>query len=543
MLIRILYTLLPLRLHQWYSLLYYRIIRRFWPFRLPPVNGFIFENRRFDFQKYMPSPWHGNNEFTFLNVKGKVRWDKFEPIPEQAMLWQYNLHYLDELWACNSSNDISSQRDLILAWWEANKEVLGVPWDPYPTSLRAVNLCKWLWLNPGQIDSCKAGTILGRHYIEIRRKLEIHLQANHLFANLKALWFIQAALPEVRSRDWQWLIAKIKAQISEQFDDCGGHFELSPMYHRIMLWDLMDMLELASDVIDFSVLKPILEDKIRKGLRWAIALSHSDGEIALFNDGALGGAPSLNSLICYASKLGVAEPQFKDGSYSGYLVTRKNIATLICDAAPVGPAFQPGHAHADSLSFELSLGLSRVVVNSGTSVYELTPERLYQRSTAAHNTVVVDGKNSSDVWSSFRVGRKARASIIRQVIKEGFAEFEASHDGYRGCMHRRLWRLSDDRLTIRDSLNGKFCEASAFFHFHPEVKINILDRDAICVCGGDFKMKVFFCGAENLEVRIKDGFWYPKFGEMKANKFAEVTWSSGALSTEFSWEVIREGQL
>ncbi|WP_413889259.1 heparinase II/III family protein [Candidatus Aalborgicola defluviihabitans] len=74
------------------------------------------------------------------------------------------------------------------------------------------------------------------------------------------------------------------------------------------------------------------------------------------------------------------------------------------DVAPVGPAYLPGHAHADTLSFELSVSGQRVVVNGGTSRYGLGPLRLRERETAAHSTVEVAKQSSSEVWGGFRSG-------------------------------------------------------------------------------------------------------------------------------------------
>lgn len=82
---------------------------------------------------------------------------------------------------------------------------------------------------------------------------------------------------------------------------------------------------------------------------------------------------------------------------SGYVVAKVNEIKLITDVAKVGPDYIPGHAHADTLSFEFSIGNQRVFVNSGTSIYGLGEERLRQRKTETHNTVVVDGEDSSSV--------------------------------------------------------------------------------------------------------------------------------------------------
>src|SRR5690606_33541669 len=92
---------------------------------------------------------------------------------------------------------------------------------------------------------------------------------------------------------------------------------------------------------------------------------------------------------------------------SGYARVLEGELALFVDVAAVGPDHLPGHAHADTLSMELSLFGQRVLVNSGTPLYAAGSERLRIRSTEAHNTLVVAGENSSEVWDSFRVARRA----------------------------------------------------------------------------------------------------------------------------------------
>src|SRR5207237_10587114 len=87
-------------------------------------------------------------------------------------------------------------------------------------------------------------------------------------------------------------------------------------------------------------------------------------------------------------------------------------AVVIIDAGSVGPSYQPGHAHAGTLSFELSLRGARVIVNSGTSTYEAGVMREFQRSTAAHNTVSYRSQCSSETGASVRVGRRASVREI-----------------------------------------------------------------------------------------------------------------------------------
>jgi uncharacterized heparinase superfamily protein len=118
-------------------------------------------------------------------------------------------------------------------------------------------------------------------------------------------------------------------------------------------------------------------------------------------------------LDAYAQRLGLfSGVSPRDGvthlSESGYVRFQKEDVVALLDVAPLGPDYLPGHGHADTLSFEMSLNGRRVLVDTGTSRYDECPGRLFQRGTAAHNTVVVDDADSSEVWGSFRVAHRAR---------------------------------------------------------------------------------------------------------------------------------------
>ena len=142
-------------------------------------------------------------------------------------------------------------------------------------------------------------------------------------------------------------------------------------------------------------------------------MTHPDGRIAFFNDAAFAIACEPEALEAYANRLELApisSPQtaLTALTESGYLRLQLGSALALLDVAAIGPDYLPGHAHADTLSFELSLFGQRVLVNSGTSCYGISQERQRQRSTAAHNTVVIDAVDSSEVWSGFRVARRAK---------------------------------------------------------------------------------------------------------------------------------------
>ena len=211
----------------------------------------------------------------------------------------------------------------------------------------------------------------------------------------------------------------------------------------------------------------------------------------------------------------------------------KNVRRL----APVGEPHLTGHAHADTLSFELSVLGQRVLVNSGTSLYEPGAERLRQRGTAAHNTVVVDGCDSSEVWASFRVARRARPFGLTLNAAEGASRIACGHDGYsrlRGRpVHRRAWDVDSKGMAVEDSVSGRHANAEARFHFHPGV-VPRLATDAgsgtVPMPGGILRWHV-----DTGEARIEPATWHPEFGESLPSRCLAVRLVGGRSRVRFSW--------
>jgi uncharacterized heparinase superfamily protein len=215
-------------------------------------------------------------------------------------------------------------------------------------------------------------------------------------------------------------------------------------------------------------------------LYWLAVMTHPDGEIAQFNDAAFGIAPRLADVETVAKSLDIAfnnrlAGSLQDQPESGYVRLQKGPAVLIADVGNIGPDYLPGHAHADTLSFEMSLYGQRVIVDTGTSRYDISDERVLQRGTRAHNTVQIDGEDSSEVWGSFRVARRARP-IDRKIENEhGVLTISCAHDGYKRLrgrpVHSRQWALSNGRLVIRDNIKGSFTKGVARYYIHPLVMV------------------------------------------------------------------------
>ena len=468
----------------------------------------------------------GPTTVRFLNQTENITmrgWDD----PGVEKLWRYNLHYFDDLNAIGATGRIEWHRELMKRWVAECPPGVGTGWEPYPTSLRIVNWIKWSLGGNELPFECVQSLAVQARWLSDR--LEIHLLGNHLLANAKALVF--AGLFFEGSEPDGWLrtgLRLLHREIPEQILPDGGHFERSTMYHVLALEDVLDLCNVAGTFSDSAV--ELVEKSGAWGARvgpmrhWLAAMTHPDGEISFFNDAAFGIAPSPGEIEDYATRLGFGArapiaygvTQLAD---SGYVRLERYQAVVIVDVGPIGPDYLPAHAHADTLSFELSLFGERVIVNSGTSLYRSGGERARQRGTAAHNTVVIDGENSSEVWASFRVARRARP-IGLSIARGERNVVRCSHDGYSRLQgspqHTRSLTLTQNALLIEDQISGSFRRAEARFHLHPAVQVE--DSDAHRNTRGEVALrlrqgKIVRLQFEGGLLKQEPTTWHPEFGE------------------------------
>jgi uncharacterized heparinase superfamily protein len=455
--------------------------------------------------------------FCFLNETHALESAEDWNNPAWEKLWLYNLHYFDDLKGLHQG--------LIRKWIQENPPGAGNGWEPYPMSLRLVNWIKWgLAGNRLEDDFLHSMAVQARFLF---RRLEFHLLGNHLLANAKALVFAGLFFEGKEADAWLDKGAKILAtQIPEQVLEDGGHFELSPMYHAIVLEDLLDLVNMVRAFGPGQDLAKLCGRHITGMLHWLDAMCHPDGQIAFFNDAALGIAPKPGDLRDYAGRLGFVPGSRADQGVttlpeSGYVRVQKGPAVLIADVGQIGPDYLPGHAHAGTLSFELSVSGRRVLVNSGISCYGASAERLAQRGTAAHNTVCVDGKNSSEVWGGFRVARRAYPKDLRiDEQEDGRVIIECCHDGYvrqgRGPVHCRKWVLGPDRLEITDTLSKPGHDMAVYYHLYPGAKVD-LEKQVIVL--DDLRINF----STDAHFTLTDTFYHPEFGKSIPNKCLVLT--------------------
>jgi len=515
--------------------------------------------------------------------------------PDWEKLWLYHLHYFDDL----NAEDAGKRRDwhkaLIERWTAENPPGKGNGWEPYPLSRRIVNWVQWIWRGNGTPPGTAESLAVQARYL--RKRLEWHILGNHLLANSKALIFAGLFFEGAEADGW---LAKgteiLSRQLKEQVLTDGGHFERSPMYHAQVLEDILDTVNATRTFPDvrFAGREKLLEEcseSATRMLAWLNVMTHPDGQIALLNDAAFGMAAEPAALAAYAERMGISQaeacsgesgnsqfgtpalvprraldPRVRGGDRhschsresgnpgslppqalspvrftcladSGYVRVECNDAVAFLDVAPVGPDYLPGHAHGDTLSFELSLGTQRVIVDSGVSRYGEGPERLRQRGTAAHNTVTINGQDSSEVWGGFRVARRAYPRNLEIRETEGLVS--CAHDGYRRLpgrpVHRREWRFLAGGVKIRDVIEGEFREATGQLHFHPEVKS--FPSSETCAAG-----KLVLPDGREMrwqivkgQGRLLDTTWHPEFGLSIPNLCLEIGFTDRQTEVELSW--------
>ncbi len=483
--------------------------------------------------------------FSFIGFEAdinKIGWNS----SQMNTLWLYNLHYLDCLNSTDSSDNKQWERDLLKDWTISNKPFTGIGWEPYPSSLRIINIIKWYL--KGNILEKDDQASLETQVRYLSKRIEYHILGNHIFANAKALIFASFLFDGEESKSWlRKGLAILNREIEEQILPDGGHFERSPMYHSIILEDLLDLISLSE--IDPDFFDKDLVVKIReicsKMLNFLEDLTHPNGEISHFNDSSNNISPSFEQIknLCKSLKLNINSKELSKNLYfkyyndTGYVNIKSSNVNLILDCAKVGPDYIPGHAHADTLSFELSVLDKRLIVNSGTSTYVENKRRQIERSTLSHSTLEINKKNSSEIWKSFRVANRAYPFDLSYTSKPDHIVVSCSHDGYKRFkgkpVHNRTWEVSKNNIIISDKIDGNFKSAISRFILHPDIKMDQNCKDKIHLNLNNTNQVLF--EVLNGECTIVSANYAEEFGKIIDTKCICVSLKNTSSKIRLSW--------
>ncbi len=400
--------------------------------------------------------------FCFLNqskqFEGAVDWD----YPGYGKLWTYHLTCFDYL----NQPDMSAADGLrLIKDFMSKMPDLHDAKEPYPISLRLVNWLKFLYHH--RIDDPGVNAFMMAELHTLNRRLEYHLMANHLLENAFALTIGGFCLQHKPL--YQKGLHLLLEQLEEQILGDGAHYEKSVMYHQILLGRLLDVINFTGINTD-----PKLKDTAAKMLGWLHEMTLADGSIPCFNDATPGEAPSTSELLTYAKLLNVS-PKKITSDDSGYHAFRLPGLEMVIDGGDIGPSYQPGHSHNDAGSFVLNIHGKPVLVDTAVSTYEVSERRRHERSVRAHNTTHPEGVEPSELWGSFRIGRRESVRLLRKSINEISILRESPL--YRSCQILRSVHIDDNCVTITDEIRGQ-CDRRPFlahFHFSPGLNLDIQD--------------------------------------------------------------------
>jgi uncharacterized heparinase superfamily protein len=414
--------------------------------------------------------------FTFLNQTknlGLPQTDWMLGPRREDRLWAVTLHYHG--WAY-----VLAQREpelfaaLVSDWIERcgleQPGAQALAWNPYAVATRIGWWCRsWAALGPEfwrQRIEFKNFFLesLWRQANYLSQNVEWDLRANHLLRDgLGLAWagrFFKAG-DDSLAQKWLSQSAEIfRGQLGEQVLADGGFFERSPMYHLQAMEDLLQAFLLLED----GALRESIRETWGRMAEFTAWTRHPDGGIPLLNDSAFNGAQAPGRILAEGgAAMGLfpeAGPRrglrhFED---TGLVIWQEESCSVFFDVGPLGPDEQPGHGHADNLTFELSWEGERLFVDPGAYAYDEDDRRALDRSTASHNTVRIDGMDSSEVWKIFRVGRRAKPRDVEvMALSDGF-KARAAHDGYdhlpgKPCHFRQI-KLGKNLFRLNDEVAG-----------------------------------------------------------------------------------------
>lgn len=477
-------------------------------------------------------------------------------------------------------------------WIAANPPGRGINWTTsMEVALRAVN---WVWaaatlegFRPlGEETREQLTRSLQVHARHVRANLEgsPYLRGNHYLADIFGLLVIGAVvLDDPDAAGWlEFGHAQLEREIVAQTFADGVSFEASLPYHGLVL----EMLLLARHVAAGAgrPLSPAYDRRLRDMLTVLRSVRHPDGRLPQLGDSDSGRvlpegferpprADNLRDLGAavldapeeahgadpeVAWSLGVdawerlaraerpAEAPVRTAfSSAGIYVLSGGGAHVVARASDVGQNGTGGHAHNDMLSFELSYG-APIVVDPGTFSYTGDPAaRNELRSTAAHNTVRIDGSEIHPIVPEqiFQLIQFARPSVERWEVDGSRMLLAASHDGYRrigrGVVHRRTFELDREsgELEVRDELIGEGGPhlAESYLHLPPGATAEKDGEGGLVIANGAARARLTLLGA-GAELAIESGWVSDRYGVRERGPVV-VLRLRATLPASFGWRL------
>ncbi|MEE2721237.1 MAG: heparinase II/III family protein [Pseudomonadota bacterium] len=420
-------------------------------------------------------------QFRFLNHTVEAA-AAFSEENDAGPAWQARLHgfeWLRDMRAVGTEAARVRARQYVTDWADVNQNWHPLIWRPDVMSKR---LCCWLthaeFISAGA-DEEFAKTFLesiGRQVKHLRRAARFMPEGLERIETTKALIYVSLGLPG-GARFMPRLVKNISKICDRQILPDGGHIERSPQAQLAALQNLIDVrsiLKISSLDIPDSLQRAI--DRAAPMLRF---YRHGDGGFALFNGANEGKAWLIDVVLTKAEARG---KPLASAVHTGFERIAANRTLLISDTGT--PSRTARGTHAGSLSFEISVGKQRMIVNCGAYTGRDETWRLAQRATAAHSTLVAEDRNSTEIRPDGTMGKMVADVWCERVEADGNTWLDVRQDGYTqslGILHRRRIYLNASGTDVRgeDTLEGEGDHKFAIrFHLHPSVKASLVKDGA-----------------------------------------------------------------
>jgi uncharacterized heparinase superfamily protein len=359
------------------------------------------------------------------------------------------------------------------------------------------------------------------------------------FTALRGLIAVSVALPDhaaYLTRALRFLPQEIGRQILPD----GGHAERSPGAQLEVLRELIDIRALlhTGGVAPPAALGAAI-DRCALALR---TLRHGDGSLALFN-GTRDELPSMIELILGQAGRNARPPASLPDA--GFYRLQAGRTVLIADAGAPPPPGLDRLSHAGTLSFELSVGRDRLIVNCGPAPAGGAAANVWidaARATAAHSTLVIADTSSSELKPA-GLGRRPQHVTAERQEANGAHWLEASHDGWKkgfGAIHRRRLYMAESGEDIRgeDVIEASAGQPYAIrFHLHPSVTANVQqDGEGVLlrVASGGWRLR-----AEGAQVSLEESIY---LGGPEPRRTEQVVLTGRADAAQHvKWAITRVG--
>ena len=434
--------------------------------------------------------WPGSSDRGAGLVEGRFRFlnhtveagAAFSEKNDAGPAWQARLHsfeWLRDMRAVGTEAARVQARQYVTDWADVNQNWHPLIWRPDVMSKR---LCSWLthaeFISAGA-DEEFAKTFLesiGRQVKHLRRAARFMPEGLERIETTKALIYVSLGLPG-GARFMPRLVKNISKICDRQILPDGGHIERSPQAQLAALQNLIDVrsiLKISSLDIPDSLQRAI--DRAAPMLRF---YRHGDGGFALFNGANEGKAWLIDVVLTKAEARG---KPLASAVHTGFERIAANRTLLISDTGT--PSRTTRGTHAGTLSFEISVGKQRMIVNCGAYTGRDETWRLAQRATAAHSTLVAEDRNSTEIRPDGTMGKMVADVWCERVEADGNTWLDVRQDGYTqslGILHRRRIYLNASGTDVRgeDTLEGEGNHKFAIrFHLHPSVKASLVKDGA-----------------------------------------------------------------